>query len=60
MPRSCSTLLQNIFNQRFDSYATPTDGVFDLLINARQAFTNSSAFLASKNQGLMLKAWRFT
>jgi hypothetical protein len=58
MPRSCSTLLQNIFNQRLDSYATPTDGVFDLLINARQAFTNSSSFLASKNQDLMLKAWR--
>ena len=58
MPRACSTLLQNIFNQRPDFYATPTDGLANLLLNARESFTNSDEFRASKDQDLMLKAWR--
>ena len=58
MPRSCSTLLQNIFNQRPDTYATPTDGVIELLAGAKERFTNSDEFRASKDQDLMLKAWR--
>jgi hypothetical protein len=58
MPRSCSTLLQNIINQRADSYATPTDGAFNLILAAREQFTNSAEFLASQDQDLMLKAWR--
>lgn len=58
MPRSCSTLLQNIFNQRPDTYATPTDGVIELLLGAKERFTNSDEFRASKDQDLMLKAWR--
>ena len=58
MPRACSTLLQNIFNQRPDFYATPTDGLAGLLLNARESFTNSDEFRASKDQDLMLKAWR--
>ena len=58
MPRACSTLLQNIFNQRPDFYATPTDGLANLLLNARESFTNSDEFRASEDQDLMLKAWR--
>lgn len=58
MPRSCSTLLQNIFNQRPDSHATPTDGGLSLLEGARNQFTNGAEFKASEDQELMLKAWR--
>ena len=58
MPRSCSTLLQNIFNQRPDSHATPTDGGLNLLEGAKAQFTNAAEFKASENQELMLQAWR--
>lgn len=58
MPRACSTLLQNIFAQNPDFYATPTDGVIELLDGARERFTHSTEFKAADNQDLMLKAWR--
>ena len=58
MPRACSTLLQNVFNQRPDFYGTPTDGLANLLLVARQQFTEGDEFRASKDQDLMLKAWR--
>ena len=35
LPRSGSTLLQNILAQRNDMYATPTSGVLELLYGAR-------------------------
>lgn len=58
MPRACSTLLQNIFNQRSDCYATPTDGLVELLLGAREKFTYSDEFRASMDQDLMMDAWR--
>ena len=58
MPRACSTLLQNIFAQNPDFYATPIDGVIELLDGARERFTHSTEFKAADNQDLMLKAWR--
>lgn len=58
MPRACSTLLQNILNQNPEIYATPTDGVIELLNGARERFTSSDEFRASTDQDLMLKAWR--
>jgi hypothetical protein len=58
MPRACSTLLQNIFAQNPDFYATPTDGVLELLDGARLRFTNSAEFKAAEDQDLMLNAWR--
>ena len=58
MPRACSTLLQNIFNQRPDCYATPTDGLVELLLGAREKFTYSDEFRASMDQDLMIDAWR--
>ena len=58
MPRSCSTLLQNIFAQNPDFYATPTDGVIELLAGARERFTSSPEFKASVDQDLSLQAWR--
>lgn len=58
MPRACSTLLQNIFAQNPNFYATPTDGVIELLDGARERFTNSSEFKAAIDQDLSLQAWR--
>ena len=58
MPRACSTLLQNIFAQNPDFYATPTDGVLELLDGARQRFTSSVEFKAAVDQDLSLQAWR--
>ena len=58
MPRACSTLMQNIFNQRNDTHATPTDGALELLDGARHRFTECVEFKASEDQDLMLKAWR--
>jgi|TARA_R110000744_G_C19227503_1_gene547789 hypothetical protein len=58
MPRACSTLLQNIFNQNPFFYATPTDGALELLAGAREKFTNSSEFKAAVDQDLALQSWR--
>jgi len=58
MPRACSTLLQNIFAQNLNFYATPTDGVIELLDGARQRFTDSVEFKASVDQDLSLSSWR--
>ena len=46
MPRSGSTLLQNIFAQNPDMYATPTSGVLELIFAARGNYTNSPEFKA--------------
>lgn len=46
LPRSGSTLLQNIIAQRPDFYATPTSGVLELLVAARKNFTDSPEFKA--------------
>ena len=36
MPRSGSTLLQNVLAQNPEIYATPTSGVLELVFSARQ------------------------
>lgn len=46
LPRSGSTLFQNIVAQRPDFHATPTDGTLELLYAARQNFTESPEFKA--------------
>ena len=46
LPRSGSTLLQNIFAQNPDFYATPTSGVLELIYGARMNYTNSPEFTA--------------
>lgn len=58
MPRACSTLLQNIFAQNPAFYATPTDGVIELLDGARQRFTDCVEFKASLDQDLSLQSFR--
>ena len=56
MPRSGSTLLQNIFAQNPDMYATPTSGVLELVFAARGNYTNSPEFLAQDSE-LMKKGF---
>jgi len=46
LPRAGSTLLQNIFAQRGDTYATPTDGTLELLYASRANYTESAEFKA--------------
>jgi sulfotransferase len=46
LPRSGSTLLQNIVGQNPDFYVTPTSGVLELLHGSRVNFTSSPEFKA--------------
>ena len=54
MPRSCSTLLQNILGQGSDIHATPTDGSLELLYAARAQYTTSPEFKATNCEN----AWK--
>ena len=56
LPRSGSTLLQNILGQNPDFYVSPTSGVLELLFAARNNYTNDVAFKAQGSQ-LMKKGW---
>jgi sulfotransferase len=56
MPRSGSTLLQNILAQNPDIYATPTSGVLELVYGARASYTSSLEFKAQDSQ-LMKKGF---
>ena len=46
LPRSGSTLLQNIMGQNPKFYVTPTSGVLELVFGARANYTNSPEFKA--------------
>ena len=46
MPRSGSTLLQNILGNNPKIYATPTSGLFELLSNSKKVYTTSAQFKA--------------
>lgn len=50
LPRSGSTLLQNIIAQRPDFYASPTSGLLELIFAARKNFTESLEFKAQKKE----------
>ena len=56
MPRSGSTLLQNILAQNPDFYVTPTSGLLELIFGARLNYTNTPEFKA-QNEALMKKAF---
>lgn len=56
MPRSGSTLLQNIIGQNPDFYVTPTSGLLELIYAARANYTNSPEFKA-QDADLMKKAF---
>jgi len=57
LPRSMSTLLQNILSQNPDIHGTGTDGSLELLYAARNNYTNSLEFKAGDPE-TMLSAWR--
>jgi sulfotransferase len=57
LPRSGSTLLQNIIGQNPDFYVTPTSGVLELVFGARNNFSNSLEFKA-QDSVLMEKAFK--
>ena len=46
LPRSGSTLLQNILGQNPDFYTTPTSGLIELLYRSRNGFSESPEFKA--------------
>lgn len=46
MPRSGSTLLQNILGNNPDIYSTPTSGIIELFIAAKKTYTESPTFRA--------------
>tara|TARA_R110002126_G_scaffold28834_4_gene95927 strand:+ start:1458 stop:2279 length:822 start_codon:yes stop_codon:yes gene_type:complete len=46
LPRSGSTLLQNVLGQNPEFYVTPTSGVLELLYSARAQYTSSPEFNA--------------
>lgn len=52
MPRSGSTLLQNILGNNPDFYCSPTSGLFDMLNNSRQAYTRSPLFKAQDEKSM--------
>jgi len=56
MPRSGSTMLQNIMAQNPDFYVTPTSGLLELFYGARVNYTNSPEFKAQDSE-LMKKAF---
>jgi len=57
LPRSGSTLLQNILAQNSDIYATPTSGVLELVFAARGNYTDSPEFQAQDAE-VMRKAFQ--
>lgn len=50
MPRSGSTLFQNLMGQNPDFYVTPTSGVLELVFGARANYTNSPEFKAQNTE----------
>ena len=52
LPRSGSTLLQNVLAQNPDVYPTSTSGICEVMMNVRQTITNSVEFL-SQDQKLV-------
>ena len=46
LPRSGSTLLQNLLAQNPDIYASPTSGLIELITSAKLAYTNRPEFAA--------------
>ena len=50
MPRSGSTIFQNLIGQNPDFYVTPTSGVLELVYGARVNFTNSLEFKAQDSE----------
>ena len=57
LPRSGSTLLQNLMMQNPEIYSTPTSGVIEFLLNARTIYSSGDAFRAQDPE-VMKKGFR--
>lgn len=57
LPRSGSTLLQNLMGQNPDIYVTPTSGLIELLYGARKNYTEVSEFKAEIDKESSKKAF---
>jgi sulfotransferase len=57
LPRSGSTLIQNIFAQNPDFYCTPTSGTLELIYGARANFSSDPTFKAQDSE-LMKKGFQ--
>ena len=56
LPRSGSTLIQNLLAQNPEIYSTPTSGLIDFVIACKNNYNHSQAFQA-QNQDEMTKAF---
>jgi sulfotransferase len=56
LPRSGSTLISNIIAQNPEFYCTPTSGLGDLILHAKNTYANSQAILAQDKE-VMEKAF---
>lgn len=56
LPRSGSTIFQNLIGEHPDFYVTPTSGVLELVFGARANYTNSPEFKAQDSE-LMKKGF---
>ena len=52
MPRSGSTLLQNILGNNPNIYATPTSGILEMLNSSKRVYTNSPSFKAQDEDAM--------
>lgn len=52
LPRSGSTLLQNLISNNPNFYCTPTSGVSDLVLNSKNVYANSQSFLAQDKDAM--------
>lgn len=56
LPRSGSTLIQNLMGQNPEIYTTPTSGLADLVLNSKNTYAHSQAIL-SQDKEVMEKAF---
>lgn len=57
LPRSGSTLLQNIMGQNPDFYVTPTSGLIELIYGARKNFSEAPEFKSIPDKELLTKGF---
>lgn len=57
LPRSGSTLLQNIIGQNPDFYVTPTSGLMELIYGARKNFSEAPEFKVVPEKEMFTKAF---
>lgn len=59
LPRSGSTLIQNIIAQNPDFYCTPTSGLADLVLNSKATYNNSQAIMAQDEKEMQIAFLNF-